>query len=327
MDGKSGRGNKASGSSSELMEQFRLSDNTYDKIRILLELSQLNKDADPNRAWEYAAKAHRMALRVNDKISIASASEALANCLWRLSEYEEGIEKYLEALDTYFECADLNGVARCYCGMGIISGVVEDFYAAMDYFEQALTVAKRDNQHARAATIVGNIGHILFKLKQSEKAIQRFNYALKFFEDNDDKEGIANMLVAIAGVHVYNGKPFDALRMLTRAKDIQMRLNHNRGLVNTLMNIGISLRLMGQYEESKWRLEDSLSKAKAANLHSLEQEILTNLIGVCTELGDEECADKYMKYYLSRQFEEQKQSAKTAGGFSRKLTLLEGIDD
>ena len=303
----------------ELVERLKESKEPEDRLKVLLDLSERYQDENPNKAWEYSIMAYEMAEATTDKRFLAQASELIAKSLWRLSEYSDGIIRFQESLDHYLAISDFYGVARCYCGMGIISGEIEEYDVSLEYFELGLNAAKRAGKEVLSATLSGNIGHTLLQLGEQDKAIQQFEFALNYFEEVNDLQGVANMFGGIAGVKVSLGEYETALSMLSNAHTICLKLNNMRGVANTLLNMGIVLQKMGHHDYAQHKLQQALKHATAVNLKTLQQQIITNLIEVCNKLGETSLADEYFQLYEQYAFEERKQKAKDVNRSTQKL--------
>lgn len=292
------------------------------RLEILLQMVRILKDDDFVEGWKCANEALDLSEKLNDRSANASAHEGFANILWKLAEYSQSIEYFEQALDKYLGLGELYGVARCYCGMGIISGTMEQYRTALEYFEEGLSAARRAGKHHLAATITGNIGHIYFNLGRYQDAMDCFKHSLDFYSEIGESQGTANMLGGMAGVYVFQGEFSKGLELVRRALVLHKQVKHKRGIAVSLMNIGIALHKMGKPEQAKSELKSALNYTRSIGLKMSEYEILKNLSQVCSELGEEEASTEYLRLYMDGQKEENQQNVKRKNEQFRQRQMI-----
>lgn len=305
-----------------LERSLKEANDDFTRLEILLQMIRVLKDDDFVEGWKCANDALELSKKLNDRGANASAHEGFANILWKLAEYSQSIEYFEQALDKYLGLGDLYGVARCYCGMGIISGTMEQYRTALEYFEEGLSAARRAGKHHLAATITGNIGHIYFNLGRYQDAMDCFNHGLDFYSEIGESQGTANMLGGMAGVHVFQGEFTKGLELVRRALVLHKQVKHKRGIAVSMMNIGIALQKMGKLEQARTELKSALNYARSIGLKMSEYEILKHLSQVCSELGDEEASAQYLRLYMDGQREENQQNVKRKNEQFRQRQLI-----
>ena len=278
-----------------------------EKLEVLIQLVELLKDENFIKACEYAHEAIELAEKLSDAKANARAREGLANSLWKMSEYQESIIQFQAALDLKLGLSDHYGVAQCYCGMGIVSGILEQNDVALDYFERALSSAQVAKRFQLAASITGNIGHVYFKLSRFEDSLQCFQHAHDYFIEIGYFRGIADMLDGMAGVYVHRGQHEEGIEILRKSLALRQQENYKRGIACSMLNIGIANKQAGKPKQAKFELETALSYMRSINLKIYEQELLQQLLDVCLELGETESFRKYLQDYERAQYEESKQ--------------------
>lgn len=305
-----------------LERSLKEANDDFTRLEILLQMVRVLKDDDFVEGWKCANEALELSRKLNDRSATASALEGFANILWKLAEYSQSIEYFEQALDKYLGLGELYGVARCYCGMGIISGTMEQYRTALEYFEEGLSAARRAGKHHLAATITGNIGHIYFNLGRYQDAMDCFNHGLDFYNEVGESQGTANMLGGMAGVYVFQGEFTKGLELVRRALVLHKQVKHKRGIAVSMMNIGIALQKMGKLEQARTELKSALNYARSIGLKMSEYEILKHLSQVCSELGDEEASAQYLRLYMDGQKEENQQNVKRKNEQFRQRQLI-----
>lgn len=280
------------------------------RLEALLELVSINMNEDFVEGWKFGNEALALAIGFKDREAEAKAYEGMANCLWKLAEFTQALENFEAALDKYLSLGDLYGAARCYCGLGVISGIMEDYRMALEHFEDGLSAARRSNRSHLAATITGNIGHVYFKMGRYDDAMKCFDHGLEFYKQNNEHHGAANMLGGMAGIHVYRGEYDLGLEIVRRSFELHKKVKHHRGMAVSMGNIGHTLQKMGKLEEAFTEFKRTLNYARSYSLKVTEMEMLQALSSICSALGKEDAARKYLDQYMDGQTEEKKMAVK-----------------
>lgn len=308
----------------ELEDQLKKATSDAEKIEALLELAFYHTNHDFIEGWRYGQKALELSRIMLEKESEAKAHEAIAGCLWKLTDYAVSMEHYEQALDIYLSKANLYRASKCYCGMGIIHGINEDYQLALECFEEGLLAAKKADQLNFAATITGNIGHVYLKVGRYEDAMDCYRFSKDFQEENGFKQGAADMLLGMAGVAVLQGDYDKGLELARRALEAFKAVKHERGISVGIMNVGEAQRRMGQLEEAKQTFLKALNYARSINLLMVESEVLKKLSQVCTELKDHEGSSKYLELYLASESEEKKEALRKRTEQSDRFRRVQG---
>ena len=211
-------------------------------------------------------------------------------------------------MEIYTSLNDLHGVAKCYCGMGIICGSMEEYQAALEYFSNGLENSKAAKRLELSATLTGNIGHVYFNFGQYQKAMDFFHEALSFYDKLNLERGAANMYGGIAGVHVYLGEFQLGLEMVQKAHDLHKKLGDDHGTAVSLMNLGIAQHKMGNLGEAETSLHKALDFCRSISLKSLEQQVIERLILLYQDLSNANQIQVYKDLFAEGMREEKRKS-------------------
>ena len=277
---------------------------TY-KIGHLERLDELNKlfnlvkTTDFLRAKELCREIVSIAIHLNNPTQLAQAYYDLGNVLWKLGESEDAQLNFKLGLDIYLELADNNGIADSYCGLGIVHGSVDDWANALNYFKKGEAAAKRANNHAKLTHLIGNTGRIHFSIGKQETAQKYFEEALKISEELGDQgqQGVANMLDALAGVHVHQNKFEEAIEKLERALAIHYEIGHFKGIANALTNLGITYHKAGQHANALTYFNKSLAYSENTNLLTLKAETHKYLSDLYFDVNDNAESLRHLQCY------------------------------
>lgn len=292
----------------ELERQLKQATSDKEKLDALLALAVHNAEEDFIEGWRFGQEALELSKIMLNPAAEARAHEAIAGCLWKLTDYTVSYEHYEKAIDINLGLGDFYRVAKCYCGVGIIHGINEEFDRALDVFDEALKFAKKANKLQLAATITGNIGHVYLKTGRYDEAMECYSYAKQYHQENGHKQGAADMLSGMAGIAVLQGDFDKGLELAKRSLELFKHLKHERGIAVGIMNVGEAYRLMGKLEQAKDNLIKALNYSRSINLVMTESDVLKKLSQVYTELNDTEEAQKYLELYMATEREEKKEA-------------------
>lgn len=311
----------------QLERKLNSTDDDNQRLEILLELLERHKESEYVDGWKCGNDALELAERFGDRAAIALAHEGIANCLWKLAEFAEALEHYEKALDNHLSQSDLHGAARCYCGMGIVTGSMDNYKSALEYFEDGLSAAKRAGRHELAATLVGNIGHVYFNFGNYPDAMRCFESSYQFYQESGNAHGAANMLGGMAGIHVYQGEQEKGLELVRRGIQLHKKAGNVRGIAVGMMNVGVALQKMGKLEQAKKELKAALNYSRSISLKSTEHDVLRILSEVCSELEEHEQANNYLELYLDAQREEKKLAVKRKDEQFRQRQMIRQMQE
>lgn len=280
-----------------------------EEFSALQNLSEYHLEHDMVDGWNCAKRMLRIAEAGQNRLDVAKSHELIAHNLRKLTEYPEAIDHYELALDSFLGVGEVYGAARCFSGLGIVCGSMEEYQTSLEYFEEALSASRRAKRDAYSATIVGNMGHCYFNLGRYANAIECFEYTISYYRKVDNATATANMLGGLAGVYVFTGEFEKGLKLVEESIELYRKVNDDQGLSIAMMNRGLANFKMGNASYAKDLLVQSLQFSRSIKFTVSELDCLKYLGEVCTALGEEDEAQKYLKLYLDSEQEERKQEA------------------
>lgn len=282
----------------ELENIVSYSKEPVERLMGLISLSETLAEKDFLRSWILANEAINEAKRTNNRRLLGKAYMLSANSLWKLADYTESREHYHLALEIYEEQEEMMGVARAYCGIGIIYGELDDYEMAEEAFEKAVEASKAAGNEVFAATNMGNLGHVNLRYGNLDKAFEYFYSALEVYETVTHMEvGKANMYAGIAGVKVTNKKYQEGIDYLQKSINIHRSEDNKRGLAVGLRNMGEIHYRIGNLGGALKFLNESLELCEKINFHSQIAEVHQILARTYSESGDETSSRRHTNLY------------------------------
>jgi eukaryotic-like serine/threonine-protein kinase len=291
------------GKHSEALKKFEAS--TQEDAEFALAYSKLaeaykNLGYD-NEAEQFSRKASSMsdALPASEKYFIlAGHARILGDSRKAIESYENLLKAAPDDLEVHFELArlyeDTGALDQArdhyvrvlkddpkYTDALLAAGRVEvrrrEPQAALEYLNQALSLAIQvDNSEARG-NILNAIGIAYKRLNRSEEALRYYQEALEIRRRLGQKGGVAASLTEIAQVNVTMGQPAEAFKNYTEALQVRREIGDKRGMSNTLSDLGSLHVSRGQYAEALKLFRESLQIQREVGNKASEGLLLNNI--------------------------------------------------
>lgn len=211
----------------------------HQHIAMLCRLAGENVDAKPRVSLQYANEALRLANECGNNLFISDALKIRADALYYLDSIKPATFAYLQALEAeellasprpekmIYRFAD---VGFCYQDMGL-------FDKSLDYFEQALAIARSIGDTIEIATNLSNIAISLKMLGKYGEAIEVLNQVLELDKLQGNDTNLAIDYNNIGAVYQAWREYSLAIEFFEKALEIDIRLDNRHKLSTRYSNI------------------------------------------------------------------------------------------
>ena len=152
--------------------------------------------------------------------------------------WQQALDFYDQALALARSRQDKVGEATTLNNIGAVYEHTGQPVKALDYYRQALPIRRATGDKDGEATTLNNIGLVSFNMGQSPQALDSLQQALPLFRAVDDKKGEATTLTNIGLVYGRAGEPAKALNFFQQAAPIFRAIADKSSEAATLTNIG-----------------------------------------------------------------------------------------
>ncbi|RNC83633.1 MAG: hypothetical protein ED557_07555 [Balneola sp.] len=202
-----------------------------------------------------------------------------------------------EAIVNLMEAYNLKSSSNNSSRMGQIIGMIgyvyfydEQYEAATDFYEEALTYFEKANARQPKAIATSTLGSIYFQTKEYGKAKQKFKEALKIKEGLKDTLLMSTDIINLAMVYQKEEKLDSALVYALQSREFDKKMNNLMGLTETLRHLSsINLELGNHSKAEEYALE-SYEIAKEVGSLILIRDGYNLLYTVFKEAGKSELA-------------------------------------
>ena len=180
-------------------------------------VSWLVRTGQPQAALESSEDAIRAAKRLNDPVKIEQMSLLQGTAYLQMGDFVEA-KKWLGSL---LGASAVQTRLSAYSNLGAIEGLSNNLETALDYFEQALRLARQTQNLAISARVVQNIATTAEKLERFERAKSGWREAIQIAEQISDSHSLGIAYANLALTHCKAGQVGLALNTASEALEIQ----------------------------------------------------------------------------------------------------------
>jgi predicted ATPase/class 3 adenylate cyclase/Tfp pilus assembly protein PilF len=178
--------------------------------------------------YERAASLAGESLALSTKIE-APRAIAYAKLLLALGKYSEGSlvkarNKFQEAIKKFQEINDYRNVAGTFVNLARVSYRLGDHQAAMQYLDESKSISQRLNIRWTHSFVLEIMGLLQRSDGHYQRALELFQESLRLAVEQENQQGIANCLGALAGLAVMANQAPRAARLFAAAARLRREM-------------------------------------------------------------------------------------------------------
>ncbi len=189
----------------------------------------------------FVLKAQIFAIDTNKIIQMNAKALELS-----VTDSNQAISNLLEALQISNKKSYTNGVITSLANLGLIEIRYGHYRNALDYYNRAMSVAKKANKHNEVARISIDIGKTFNLLGDIQNAVFHFSQAESIFSKNANNKGLYDTYQAYSTLYLANNNYYQALQYGLKAFDISKTISDEQQIVMSLINLGQIYALLDQ---------------------------------------------------------------------------------
>ncbi|MFC2103846.1 tetratricopeptide repeat protein [Bacteroidota bacterium] len=233
------------------------------KINELIELSESNRNKNPEKAVIYGLSAIKISKEIED------------NELQYLAEFNTGFAHYIQ----------------------------NDFKNALIHLGNALELSRMNENRQGEASSLNRIGNTFQLMGEYEKSLGYYEQAMTINKDLQNDQEIARTLTNLGSVYRLYGNYELAINQHLEALGIYEGLRNNEGIAWSALNIARLFKMMKNYEKSIEYVNQSLNIYQKIEEQEVSIGVtlcLKELGSIYYEMGDLENAVEYSDKVLER---------------------------
>ena len=237
------------------------------------------------------------ALLLSEKLGyqagIASSFRKQGVARIQTGEYARALENLLQSLRINETLNNREEIFKLQNNIGNLYYSQGNFESALSWFMKAYAQKKND------AFTNSNIGITYLAKEDYKLSLVFLEKALKFYSQNDDDNGVSNMIAYIGTVYEQEGSYGQALEYYSQALKIKEEIGDLQGQSDALGSIGDILFKQKKYIEAIAYQNKSIEISRTNTCLSSVQESEGKLFEIFEALGDTIQAHNHYKKYIS----------------------------
>lgn len=167
-------------------------------------------------------------------------------------------------------------LARSLNYMGVAVNYKGDKIKSFEYYQQALSIAEKQNDTVQLAYTNNNIGRLLFEQGLLPRSFNYFVSALNLFKRTTDSSGIAYVKQSLANLYRLQKDYKKAEQEHIAALRIRLQLKKPRDIMSAQVQIGVLFQEQGKFEQSTYYFlkADSIGRLTDDQINLAEVRIL-----------------------------------------------------
>lgn len=222
-------------------------------VKVMLIRSDMaRKLSMPELSHKLADEALELAIKINDQNSRAEAIYDKAIHYNYLSDYNMSQECLKQSLEIFKKLNNIEGIARCYMGIGNNLNSIGNLKKSLSLFNKAIAILDEDNPAHKLilGMICINAGNSLQRLGKTQSAIDHLEKAKKLFIEIKQENSIQILYNNLGYIYSEKGEIEKALKNLNIAIEKSKKMGDNYILGSAYGNLGLVYKLFGEYDKS-----------------------------------------------------------------------------
>lgn len=210
-----------------------------------------------SKALSFYQEALNIARERNDKVEISACYnnigvvfKELGSSLKALDYIERAIRIDKELNNRLFLSVELNNLGIISHRKALFSGLDEDFFMALNYFEDSLELAQEMKDVRTEVRALNNIGNVHLDLGKYNNALMYLKRGLLRSELANDEEALGMILNNIGSAKISLGMIKDAEKSFMRAANLGTKLSRGEILWEAYFGLGRCYELKEEYSDA-----------------------------------------------------------------------------
>src|SRR5919202_807668 len=219
----------------------------------------------------------------------------IANIYVRLGEYTQSLNYYQQALAIAKELNDPDREVTTLNSMGRVYTRLGEYPKALEYYHQTLAIRSTVRDLRGEGMALNSIGGVYTRLGQYPKALEFFQQALRRTTTLENQLGRGMASNNVGEIYARLGEYTKALGFLNQALVIRQAISDKAGEGTTLNSLGEVYARLGDYSESLQHFQQALAIRREIGDKAGEGRTLSNIGILLTKQNQPELAILFYK--------------------------------
>ncbi|GAB4287218.1 MAG: CHAT domain-containing protein [Oscillatoriaceae cyanobacterium] len=223
--------------------------------------------------------------------------------------FRAAIQKWEEALTLYQQEGNKVQEGTTLSNIGAMYFILQDFDTALSYYNRALSLQQQIDDKSGTAFTLNKIARLYEEQGDSQKALDYYSQSVPLFDNEEDKPVLADTLNTIGFLQLRSRDFTAALESYNQALALHQKIGNLGGAALSLMGMGRIKDELGEKQSALEYYNQALTLRRQLGDKGEESIILLNIGKVYSNLGEKQTALEYYNQALSIQQEIGNQAA------------------
>ena len=247
------------------------------------ELARKQLELEPEKAFETAHSALRVAREEGDKLQEAEAQRHVGSAYWALSEYHLALENYFCALRLSEELGDQLGIAGVHNNLALVYGKLDRLDEAQRHLEESVSILKSLGNDFRYAAACNNLGKLHELRGNLKEALTSHLETLRITQQMDYEPGVLRAKLNVGSVR-YQMNQYDFAEDYYReAYELAVKLGYTHEQVQLLANRVKNFAYAHRWSDAEPLLQQAEELIGTMQARSLRMSVLEAKVALFAE--------------------------------------------
>ena len=235
----------------QLQQDLHLATNDTMRLQVLLKCIDYYYRNNPDTALTIGYRSEKIAIRIQNEVSLAHAEREIARLLVRRADYRQALAYITRALAREKNLGNKINISKAHNIIGVLYYEQSNFVNALKHYLESLKIYEELENKDGIASIYNNLG-LLYKEKgETDRALEYYKKSLEINKLLNDSIGLAYGYNNLGVVYRRKGNYKASLEYFNKSLHIKEALGNKEGMISSLLNIGITYNKQGHFEEAK----------------------------------------------------------------------------
>jgi non-specific serine/threonine protein kinase len=189
-------------------------------------------EGDFARADRLAEESLNVAYQLEARLEAALAEIVMGLSAHAQARLTEALQYFQDSLALFREVNDRRNIAHTLVGLGRTAYRLDDHQRAQEFLDESLSLSHNFGIQWSLAYSLEIMGLLRRNRGDYDRALQMFQESLRLSSEQENRQGVANCLGAIAGLAAMASRPKQATRLFAAADRIREEIGGRMGLAD-----------------------------------------------------------------------------------------------
>lgn len=290
---------KASSAFRKGLTLFTQLNNKQEQAEVCLELARTEVERG---RYQEGVNRYQDALQYSEELQYDAgaviALKGIGDIYCRLADHQKGLDHYLRGLRVAERTGSPEMTGILLFDIAVIYSELKEYDRARDYFEQSLEAFNACGLKHLEVRVLANLASVYTEQEMPDEAMEYGLRAMTVYEALNDRYGLATTLANLSNIYKMLEQLDAAIECCRKSFDLFESLDDHTGRCAALLNTGLLYQSIDQHHHATYVLEQALRIAEEIRTPELRYQCHQLLSLSLEEVGDSGRALRHLRAYV-----------------------------